>query len=298
MQFNTFLAFLAIFAMSEYQYFYFEAIDKPLTEQQQKQLRAISTRAEIDSWRFVNEYHFGDFKGKPLEMMKKYFDVHIHYTCWAANVLMFKVPAKCVDLKLAKKYCTKNTFKIVKSGADLVFCFNVWVEEGDGWWEENDEAKKMIALRDDILADDYRCLYLAWLARKRDGNYREGDDSAPPPVPAGLKKLTEPLKTFAEFMFLEDAVLKEAASLSVDDVPKPPSAKEWKNWIAALPEKVKHDALLALLEGKETSQTVHRTLLSRFIKDRKRTKRMNSKAAEPTKTPCRKKSIKKSSKKP
>ena len=47
--------------MSEYQYYYFEAIDKPLTDQQQKELRAISTRAEIDTRRFVNEYHFGDF---------------------------------------------------------------------------------------------------------------------------------------------------------------------------------------------------------------------------------------------
>jgi len=201
--------------MSEYQYYYFEAIDKPLSDQQQKELRAISTRAEIDTRRFVNEYHFGDFKGKPLELMKKYFDAHIYYACWATRVLMLKVPAKCVDLKLVEKYCTEHTFKIVKNESDLVFCFNIWIDGGDGWWDENDNTKQLISLRNDILNGDYRCLYLAWLARKRDDNFREKDEGTPPPVPAGLRKLSEPLKVFAEFMFLEEADLKEAAKLSI-----------------------------------------------------------------------------------
>jgi hypothetical protein len=279
--------------MSEYQYYWFEAIDKPLTPEQQKALRAISTRAEIDSRRFVNEYNYGDFKGKPLEMMKKYFDAHIHYACWATNILMLKVPAKCIDLKLAKQYCTKNTFKIVEHGKDLIFCFNIWVEDGEGWWDENHEAKQMVALRDDILGGDFRSLYLAWLARVRDGNYQEDDDSTPPPVPAGLGKLTEPLKVFAEFMFLNDTDLKEAAKLSNTDIPKPPSAKEMKDWIAALPDKTKNEMLLAILDGSETSQTVHRTLLNHFREDRKKVKQAKTSTICPTKKTCRKKLPKK-----
>jgi len=147
-----------------YQYYYFEAIDKPLTDQQQQELRAISTRAEINARRYVNEYHYGDFKGKPLELMKKYFDAHIYYACWATRVLMLKVPAKCIDLKLAKEYCTTHTFKIVENGDDLIFCFNIWVECGDGWWDEDGKTHQLISLRDDIISGDYRCLYLAWLA--------------------------------------------------------------------------------------------------------------------------------------
>ena len=276
--------------MSEYQYYWFEAIDKPLTPEQQKSLRAISTRAEIDSRRFVNEYHYGDFKGKPLEMMKKYFDAHIHYACWVTNVLMFKVPAKCVDLKLVKQYCTKNTFKIVESEKDLIFCFDIWVEEGEGWWEENPEVKQMITLRDDILSGDYRSLYLAWFARIHDGNYKEGDDSISPPVSAGLAKLTGPLKIFAEFMFLNDADLKEAAKLSSTDIPKPPSVREMKDWVAALPEKTKNEMLLAILGGSETSQTVQRTLLNHFREDRKKVKRTKNGTLTPAKKHTEKRS--------
>ena len=274
--------------MSEYQYYYFEAIDKPLTARQQEELRAISSRAEVDARRFVNEYNYGDLRGNQLELMKKYFDAHIYYACWATRVLMFKVPAKCVDVKLAKKYCTEHTFEIVENGADLIFCFNIWIECGDGWWQKNNEMQHLIALRDDILGDDYRCLYLAWLAKRHDSNSFE-DDGEPPPVPVGLRHLTEPLKMFAEFMFLEDTDLEEAAKLSDDDAPKPPTPQELKDWIAALPEKVKHDALLSLLEGKETPQTVHRTLLNRFLKDRKKEKQTKTETIKPMKKTCRKK---------
>ena len=76
---------------------------------------------------------------------------------------------------------------------------------------------KLIALRDDILGGDYRCLYLTWLARKYDSNSFEKDNGASPPVPAGLQSLTAPLKVFAKFMYLEDDDLREAANLSVAD---------------------------------------------------------------------------------
>jgi len=279
--------------MSEYQYYYFEAIDEPLTEQQRKELRAISTRAEINSRRFVNEYHYGDFKGKPLELMKKYFDAHIYYACWATRVLMLKVPAKCIDMKLAKEYCTKHTFKIVESGDDLIFCFNIWVDAGDGWWDEDDETHQLISLRDDILNGDYRCLYLAWLARQHDSNGYKEDAGNPPPVPTGLRRLTSSLKMFAKFMFLGDADLDEAATLSADDTLKPLTTKELKDWIVALPDKVKDNTLLSLLEGKETPQTVHRSLLNRFLSDRKKTQRTKTETHQPTKKTCRKKSLKK-----
>ncbi len=225
--------------------------------------------------------------------MKKSFDAHIYYACWATRVLMLRVPAKCVDLKRAKKYCTKNTFKIVENGADAIFCFNCRQEAGDGWWDEDGETKQLITLRDDILGGDYRCLYLAWLARKHDDNYREEDDNVEPPIPARLRNLTEPLEMFVKFMCLEDADLEEAAKKSGDDEPKPPTAKELKEWIAALPEKVKHDTLFSLLQGDELPQTVHRGLLNRFLKDRKKAKSPKAIPTKPVNKPCRKKPSKK-----
>ena len=60
--------------MSEYQYYEFAAIDKPLNEKDMKALRNLSTRAQITPTSFVNEYNWGDLKGDPLKLVEKYFE--------------------------------------------------------------------------------------------------------------------------------------------------------------------------------------------------------------------------------
>ena len=56
--------------MSEYQYYEFAAIDRPLTSEQMSRLRALSTRDTITPTRFCNVYTWGDFKGDPLALME------------------------------------------------------------------------------------------------------------------------------------------------------------------------------------------------------------------------------------
>ena len=52
--------------MSEYQYYEFLALDRPLTENTARcSCGRLSTRAEITATRFVNEYQWGDLKGDP-----------------------------------------------------------------------------------------------------------------------------------------------------------------------------------------------------------------------------------------
>ena len=51
--------------MSEYQYYEFQAIDRPLTEEEQREVRSVSTRAVITATRFTNHYEWGNFKGNP-----------------------------------------------------------------------------------------------------------------------------------------------------------------------------------------------------------------------------------------
>jgi hypothetical protein len=56
--------------VSEYQYYEFLALDRPLTSKQREELRQLSTRAEITATRFTNEYHWGSFRGDPQQMMR------------------------------------------------------------------------------------------------------------------------------------------------------------------------------------------------------------------------------------
>ena len=60
--------------MSEYQYYEFQAVDRPLTKEELTEVRALSTRAEITSTRFMNVYNWGDFRGRPERPIEKYYD--------------------------------------------------------------------------------------------------------------------------------------------------------------------------------------------------------------------------------
>jgi hypothetical protein len=44
--------------VSEYQYYEFLAIDRPLDEDERAEVRSLSTRARITATSFVNEYHW------------------------------------------------------------------------------------------------------------------------------------------------------------------------------------------------------------------------------------------------
>src|SRR5271157_1091256 len=48
--------------MSEYQFYEFQAIDRPLDRAAQQALRSISSRARITATSFTNSYEWGDLK--------------------------------------------------------------------------------------------------------------------------------------------------------------------------------------------------------------------------------------------
>lgn len=77
--------------MSEYQYYEFQAIDRPLTEGQMRELRSISSRAEITPTRFTNFYTFGDFKGNPARMIEKYFDAYLYLANWGTRTFYLAI---------------------------------------------------------------------------------------------------------------------------------------------------------------------------------------------------------------
>src|SRR3546814_7652461 len=74
--------------MSEYQYYEFQAIDRPLDRAAQEALRSISSRARISATSFTNHYEWGDLKGDPCKLMEQWFDLHLYLTNWGTRRLM------------------------------------------------------------------------------------------------------------------------------------------------------------------------------------------------------------------
>src|SRR3954469_20884102 len=174
--------------MSEYQYYEFQAVDRPLTEAQMAELRALSSRAKISATRFVNVYSFGDFRGEPLELMQRYFDAFVYVANWGTNWCMLRLPRRLLANTTAERYAVEGPVDVHVKGDHLILEFISRDEEGSGWIEDADAAAwlpALLPLRDDLDNGDLRALYLAWLAGVWSGGLDDAEQE--PPIPAGLK---------------------------------------------------------------------------------------------------------------
>src|SRR5215218_11404573 len=109
--------------MSEYQYYEFLAVDRPLTEREMRELRAVSSRAVITATRFTNHYEWGCFKGDPRAWMERYFDAFLYYANWGTHELMLRLPRRVLDLATARRYCVSDEVSASASGNHVILSF-------------------------------------------------------------------------------------------------------------------------------------------------------------------------------
>ena len=244
--------------MSEYQYYEFVAIDRPLTAIQQQELREITSRATITSTRLVNEYHWGDFRGDPLDLLGRYFDAHLYYANWGSRALMFAFPRHLVDLEPLEAYADDEFVRLTERGERVIV--ELWENEGEGWWDEENEAKlvDLLPLRADIISGDLRALYLValkglgiWLDDIDLDEELEEEAHLEPPLPAGLRQLTPPLQALIELLEVDRDLIAAAAEAS----PYLPSAalseQDLERWIRRLAPGAKDDYLVRVARGEQ-----------------------------------------------
>lgn len=246
--------------MSEYQYYEFIAVDRPLTDTQQRELRAVSTRARITSSSFVNEYEWGDLKGDPRTWMEQYFDAFLYLANWGTRRIALRLPLGVLDAETAAEYCLGDSAHSWATRTHLILDLNTQDDERDEWWDDQDRLASIVPARAELAANDNRLLYLAWLLCVQ---AREVDDEEPePPVPPGLGELSGPLRAVSDFLRLDPDLLAAAAVASPQLTAKAPSAAALSRWVKQLPEADKDAALLGLLRGDDAQ--VRAELLRRF----------------------------------
>lgn len=236
--------------MSEYQYYEFVAVDRPLNERQLGELRALSTRASLTPTSFVNTYHWGDFRGNPRQLMAKYFDGFLYLANWGTRELMIRLPARLLDVKTAARYCTGDVATVWAAGDHVILALHSEDESGD--WERGGEGwlTSIIPVRADLATGDLRVLYLAWLLCAQAGELE--DDTVEPPVPPDLGTLTGPLRSLADFLRLDDDLLAVAATVSGRSAPDTWSRADLTRWIEQLPAAEKDALLVQAVVGDDT----------------------------------------------
>jgi hypothetical protein len=235
--------------VSEYQYYEFVAVDRPLTPAQRSELRALSTRAEISASSFVNTYEWGDFKGDPRALMEGYFDAFLYLANWGTHRVMLRLPVGLLDLDTAAAYCVGDSAQAWATREHVIVDLCSEDEEAD--WESDGEGllASIVPVRAELAAGDPRLLYLAWLLCVQ---AREvGEDEPEPPVPAGLGELSGSLDSLADFLRLDRDLLAAAAEASGKLTVKAPPPASLARWVKRLPEVDKETILLRLLRGDE-----------------------------------------------
>jgi hypothetical protein len=227
--------------MSEFQYYEFVAIERRLTEADQAALRAISSRAEITATSLTNSYSYGNFRGDPDDLMDEHFDAMIYVASWGTHTLRLRVPRASVGVAALGRYGAGRGVVVRKTKTHAVVTLSAETEDGGGWVGEDGDGwmKRLVGLRDELLAGDLRPLYLGWLAAAFQGEVDE--DEREPAVPAGLRRLTKAQKALAEFLYVDDELIAAAAKASAAAAPavKPTKAALAK-WVASLPAKDKN----------------------------------------------------------
>jgi len=155
--------------MSEYQYYEFVAIDRPLSPGQQADLRAISTRALITPTGFVNHYDWGDLKADPRRLVERCFDAFLYLANWGTRRLMLRLPAEVLDLSApagVELYLLGDCSTAWATDGHVVI--DLFAEDGDGeydeeWLDGSGLLASIVPVRAELMAGDFRLLYLAWL---------------------------------------------------------------------------------------------------------------------------------------
>ena len=236
--------------MSEYQYYEFQAIDRPLTNEQIRELRRYSSRAEITSTTFAVEYNWGDFKGNPTRWMEQYFDAFVHVANWGTRWFMLRIPNHLLNPEMISEYCVYEYFSFNTKGSNVILSFRS--DEEDGKWVDGEGwLSSLVPLRADLMRGDHRCLYLAWLSSIQGQDYEDDDeaDDVEPPVPAGLRNLSGPMERFVDFLGIDFDVIAAAAEQSQSEQQLKLSKEEITAWVRRLSLEEKDNLLVRVIEG-------------------------------------------------
>ncbi len=238
--------------MSEYQRYEFMVIDRPLTRVQLDAVNDLSSHIEASSTHAIIEYHWGDFKHNPIDVLHEFFDGFLYWANWGAPQLALRFPHGTLPVDLIDGYDLDDFVTFIQHQDYDILDIHFGEMEGPDEWIEY-ELGSLIALRDELMEGDLRSLYIVWLASQRmsegydeEENEDEDEDEeiSAPPVPPAFGTLSEAQQALAELLQVPQELLvaavrhsKAAVSSTVDD---------FAAWVKLLPPDRQNDYLVRL----------------------------------------------------
>jgi hypothetical protein len=218
--------------MSEYQWVEFRAVDGPLDDAALEFMHQQSTRAEISRWSFTNEYHFGNFRGDVMRMMRRGYDVHVHYTNFGLRRVCFRIPDGFSNANSLERYLLEYELEWHPDDGGTGGVLSLEPEGDAGTWDWMEDveslASDLVPIREMLIAGDFRPLYITHVAFNYD------DDALEPPVPAGLQKEHYALDRLCSFYEIDSDLVSVAAEASPELEPAESDNQLIREWLKRL----------------------------------------------------------------
>ena len=258
--------------MSEYQRYEFMVADRPLSRGELEEVRRLSSHIEASSSHAIIEYHWGDFKHEPIEVLRQFFDGFLYWANWGAPQLAFRFPRGVLPADILDGYDLEDFATFTRHPECDILDIHFSAMTGPMEWVEY-ELGSLMPIRDELMDGDTRALYIVWLASRspaasgyydndddfdqpsmygrydeeEDEDENEADEIDGPPVPPGLGKLTAAQQALAELLRVPSEMLKAAAQHSSKAAPRSaPANEDVADLIALLPDERRREYLLRL----------------------------------------------------
>jgi hypothetical protein len=192
------------------------------------------------------EYHWGDFKHDPIDVLHKFFDGFLYWANWGAPELALRFPHGILPADLIDGYDLDDFVTFTRHSDHDILDIHFGEMEGPDEWIDY-ELGSLIAIRDELMEGDLRALYVVWLAGQHMiGGYDEEEDYeiSVPPVPPAFGTLTAAQEALAELLQVPEELLVAAARHSKAAVSS--TGDDVAAWVKLLPPERQNDYLVRL----------------------------------------------------
>ncbi|MDX2214991.1 MAG: hypothetical protein SFY66_17010 [Oculatellaceae cyanobacterium bins.114] len=209
--------------MKIYRYYEFQSQDRPLTEAEQSYISSLWSRVQLTPVSATFTYHYDDFRGNPLKLLEKCFDVMVHLASDSDGQLVFRLPCAVFDAIAIKPYDIDHVITLITTPLYVLLTIPLNPQTQYTRTEYSQLISTLAELRYELLQGDFRVLYLAWL-RAAEMSILLEKDPLEPPVPVGLQQLSVAQQAFVSLVEIPAQLITAAAiasPLSKSIMPKP-----------------------------------------------------------------------------
>jgi len=209
--------------MSEYQYYKFMAIDKPISTDEKNIISTWSSRAKVRSSEAEFDYSYGDFPKEEISVVEKYFDLMLYTANWGDVRLIYKFPKELGLKKDLRQFSVDEHITTIDRGNYTILDINFSFDDGmeDCIYGSEIDISALVSLRNDIISGDYSSLYLAWLKlniqKKEHLLVNINSNNLIPYDNIGLSQLNNSLTTFIELFDINKEIVSNAKINNEED---------------------------------------------------------------------------------